>query len=104
MTSTQTNKEIKELFLKSSYPSNMEKTMMKLGIIKVRGAMQSSLDHREYRVFYHFNYFNPLTYLYVVPLSLVIFLYNTILSGVKETIKQMKRELIDDFQTTIIVR
>lgn len=89
-----TLKELKEKMMKNAEWYN--KILFKLHIVKIVGYSQNSLSN-EFWVSMKFNYWNPLTYLYILIMFISgapVIIYD---SGIKEMFKIMKRELFEGF-------
>lgn len=58
----------KEEVLEKLYNSNKTfiKILVRLGILKYKSHIQSKLDPRDVWSFFKFNYYNPLTYIYLI--------------------------------------
>ena len=66
------------------------KPLVKLGILKLKSWKQSTLNQRDVWATFKFNYYNPLTYIFLIP-AIVIGFY----SGLKEIWRDGKKELIE---------
>ena len=89
-----TVKELKKKLIKSGEWYN--KILLQIGIFRIVGFKQNSLSN-EFWVTMKFNYWNPLTYLYIIVMFITgfpIMLYD---SGIKETLQIMKKELTEGF-------
>lgn len=90
----ETLKDIKNIYIKGTHWIN--RFLIKSGIIKIKGFKQHSLS-KEYWVELVFNFWNPLTYLYlifVLMLEIPICIFD---GGLKQMWKIMKRELTTGF-------
>lgn len=47
------------------------KILVRLGILKYKSHIQSKLDPRNVWVCFKFNYYNPLTYIYLIPAIII---------------------------------
>lgn len=68
---------------------------IRLGILKIKTFKQSSLDPREIWVTMRFNYWNPLTYIYIIFMGLTGIPSFLMDGGLKELWKIMKKELTE---------
>ena len=87
-------KELREKYLNST--DFWGKLFIWLGIVKITGFKQHSFNG-EYWVEMKFNYWNPLTYVYLF----ISFIFNSIpyayYNGIKSMWEQGKKELVDGF-------
>ena len=63
----------REEVLEKLYNSNKTfiKILARLGILKYKRHIQSKLDPRDVWVFFKFNYYNPLTYIYLILATII---------------------------------
>ena len=63
----------KEEILKKLYNSEETfiKPLVKLGILKLKSWKQSTLNPKDVWAYFNFNYYNPLTYIYLIPAIII---------------------------------
>lgn len=86
--------ELKKKLIESSEWYN--KILLRINIFRIVGFKQNSLS-KEFWVTMKFNYWNPLTYLYIIMMFITgfpVMLYDI---GLKESFKIMKKELCEGF-------
>lgn len=89
-----TTDELKKKLIENSEWHN--KFLIKTGVFKIVGFKQNQLS-KEFWVDMKFNYWNPLTYLYIIMMFITgfpIMLYDI---GIKKTLQIMKKELKEGF-------
>ena len=89
----------KEEILKKLYNSEETfiKPLVKLGILKLKSWKQSTLNPRDVWAIFKFNYYNPLTYICLIP-AIVIGTSIGIFSGLKEIWRGGKKELTEGIE------
>lgn len=76
------------------------KPLVRLGILKLKNWKQGTLDPREVWAYFKFNYYNPLTYIYLIPAIIIgtpIGLLNMSLKQVWRTGKEELTGVIEVF-------
>lgn len=93
-----TIEEIEKKYLKSDSVCNFNKILYKLLITKISEAKVSSLNPNDITVFMKFNFWNPITYVYMfltLVCSLPIYLYD---GGLKGMYMVGKDEIVNGFK------
>ena len=85
----------KEEVLEKLYNSKESfiKPLVRLGVLKLKSWKQSTLNPRDVWAIFKFNYYNPLTYIYLLIASIIGIPMQMFDKGLKEICKQMKKEL-----------
>lgn len=91
---------IREEVLEKLYNSNKTfiKILARLGILKYKRHIQSKLDPRDVWVFFKFNYYNPLTYIYLVPAIIIGTPIGLLNSSLKQVWRDGKKELTEGIE------
>ena len=86
----------KEEILKKLYNSEETfiKPLVKLGILKLKSWKKSTLNQRDVWAIVKFNYYNPLTYIYLIYAIVISSSISIFCSGLKEMWSDGKWELI----------
>ena len=74
------------------------KILVRLGILKYKSHTQSKLDPRNVWVCFKFNYYNPLTYIYLIPAIIIGTLIGLLNSSLKQVWLEGKKELTDGIE------
>ena len=74
------------------------KILVRLGILKYKSHTQSKLDPRNVWVYFKFNYYNPLTYIYLIPAIIIGTPIGLLNSSLKRVWLEGKKELTDGIQ------
>ena len=90
----------REEVLEKLYNSNKTfiKILARLGILKYKRHIQSKLDPRDVWVFFKFNYYNPLTYIYLVPAIIIGTPIGLLNSSLKQVWRDGKKELTEGIE------
>ena len=90
----------KEEVLEKLYNSNKTfiKILVRLGILKYKSHIQSKLDPRDVWVYFKFNYYNPLTYIYLVPAIIIGTPIGLLNSSLKQVWRDGKKELTEGIE------
>lgn len=85
----------KEEILKKLYNSEETfiKILVRLGILKYKSHTQSKLDPRNVWVCFTFNYYNPLSYIYLIPAITIGIPIGLLNMSVKQVWRTGKEEL-----------
>ena len=91
---------IREEVLEKLYNSNKTfiKILARLGILKYKRHIQSKLDPRDVWVFFKFNYYNPLTYIYLIPAIIIGTPIGLLNSSLKQVWRDGKKELTEGIE------
>jgi hypothetical protein len=74
------------------------KILVKLGILKYKSHTQSKLDPRDVWVCFTFNYYNPLTYIYLIPAIIIGTPIGLLNSSLKQVWRDGKKELTEGIE------
>lgn len=74
------------------------KILVKLGILKLKNWKQSTLDPREVWARFNFNFYNPLTYIYLIPAIIIGTPIGLLNSSLKQVWRDGKKELTEGFE------
>ena len=74
------------------------KPLVKLGILKLKSWKQSTLNQRDVWAIFKFNYYNPLTYIYLIPAIVIGTSIGIFCSGLKEMWRDGKKELTEGIE------
>lgn len=90
----------KEEVLEKLYNSNKTfiKILVRLGILKYKSHIQSKLDPRDVWGFFKFNYYNPLTYIYLIPAIIIGTPIGLLNSSLKQVWRDGKKELTEGIE------
>ena len=90
----------REEVLEKLYNSNKTfiKILARLGILKYKRHIQSKLDPRDVWVFFKFNYYNPLTYIYLIPAIIIGTPIGLLNSSLKQVWRDGKKELTEGIE------
>ena len=90
----------KEEVLEKLYNSNKTfiKILVRLGILKYKSHIQSKLDPRDVWGFLKFNYYNPLTYIYLIPAIIIGTPIGLLNSSLKQMWRDGKKELTEGIE------
>ena len=90
----------KEEVLEKLYNSNKTfiKILVRLGILKYKSHIQSKLDPRDVWSFFKFNYYNPLTYIYLIPAIIIGTPIGLLNSSLKQVWRDGKKELTEGIE------
>jgi hypothetical protein len=69
------------------------KPLVRLGILKLTNWEQSVLDPREVWTRFKFNFYNPLTYIYLIPAIIICIPIGLLNNSLKELWRNAKKEL-----------
>ena len=91
---------IREEVLEKLYNSKETfiKPLVRLGILKLKNWKQSTLDPREVWVRFKFNFYNPLTYIYLVPAIIIGTPIGLLNSSLKQVWRDGKKELTEGIE------
>lgn len=93
-----TLEEVKKKYLNSKHVSQFNKTLFRLGIIKLENFRVSSLNPNDINVTMKFVYWNPLTYIYLLMMSVFVIPFSLWSMGIKRIYEECRRELVDGFE------
>ena len=90
----------KEEVLEKLYNSNKTfiKILVRLGILKYKSHIQSKLDPRDVWGFFKFNFYNPLTYIYLIPAIIIGTPIGLLNSSLKQVWRDGKKELTEGIE------
>lgn len=90
----------KEEVLEKLYNSNKTfiKILVRLGILKYKSHIQSKLDPREVWARFKFNFYNPLTYIYLIPAIIIGTPIGLLNSSLKQVWRDGKKELTEGIE------
>lgn len=90
----------REEVLKKLYNSKETfiKPLVRLGILKYKSHIQSKLDPRDVWVRFKFNFYNPLTYIYLVPAIIIGTPIGLLNSSLKQVWHDGKKELTEGIE------
>ena len=74
------------------------KILVRLGILKYKSHTQSNLDPRNVWVCFKFNYYNPLTYIYLIPAIIIGTPIGLLNSSLKQVWRDGKKELTEGIE------
>ena len=74
------------------------KILVRLGILKYKSHTQSKLDPRDVWVYFKLNYYNPLTYIYLIPAIIIGTPIGLLNSSLKQVWLEGKKELTDGIE------
>lgn len=85
----------KEEILKKLYNSEETfiKPLVRLGILKLKSWKQSTLNPRDVWAYFNLNYYNPLTYIYLIPAIIIGTPIGLLNSSFKQVWLEGKKEL-----------
>lgn len=91
---------IREEVLEKLYNSKETfiKPLVRLGILKLKNWKQSTLDPREVRTRFKFNFYNPLTYIYLIPAIIIGTPIGLLDSSLKQVWREGKKELTEGLE------
>jgi hypothetical protein len=90
----------REEVLKKLYNSKETfiKPLVRLGILKYKSYIQSTLNPRDVWVRFKFNFYNPLTYIYLVPAIIIGTPIGLLNSSLKQVWRDGKKELTEGIE------
>jgi hypothetical protein len=90
----------REEVLKKLYNSKETfiKPLVRLGILKLKNWKQSTLDPREVWARFKFNFYNPLTYIYLIPAIIIGTPIGLLNSSLKQVWRDGKKELTEGIE------
>ena len=74
------------------------KPLVRLGILKYKSHKQSKLDPRDVWVYLKFNYYNPLTYIYLIPAIIIGTPIGLLNNSLKQVWRDGKKELTEGIE------
>lgn len=91
---------IREEVLEKLYNSKETfiKPLVRLGILKYKSHTQSTLNPRDVWVRFKFNYYNPLTYIYLIPAIIIGTPIGLLNSSLKQVWRDGKKELTEGIE------
>lgn len=91
---------IREEVLEKLYNSKETfiKPLVRLGILKLKNWKQSTLDLREVWARFKFNFYNPLTYIYLIPAIIIGTPIGLLNSSLKQVWRDGKKELTEGIE------
>ena len=93
-------KEIKEKIYKGKGKYGHAWLLLKAGIVRIVNVKRSSLSN-DVRVYMKFNYWNPLTYIYITFMGVVCVLPSIFMDGFISVSKTAKKELTEGFELVV---
>ena len=91
---------IREEVLEKLYNSKETfiKPLVRLGILKYKSHIQSQLNPRDVWVRFKFNFYNPLTYIYLIPAIIIGTPIGLLNSSLKQVWRDGKKELTEGIE------
>lgn len=74
------------------------KPLVRLGILKLKNWKQSTLDPRDVWGRFKFNFYNPLTYIYLIPAIIIGTPIGLLNSSLKQVWRDGKKELTEGIE------
>ena len=93
-------KEIKEKIYKGKGKYGHAWLLLKAGIVRIANVKRSSLS-KDAWVTMKFNYWNPLTYIYLVFMGIACVLPSIFMDGFRSVYKNAKKELTAGFEIIV---
>ena len=93
-------KEIKERIYKGKGKYGSAWLLLKAGIVRIVNVKRSSLSNDAW-VTMRFNYWNPLTYIYIALMGVVCVLPSIFMDGFRSVYKDAKKELTAGFEMIV---
>lgn len=74
------------------------KILVRLGILKYKSHIQSKLDPRDVWIRFKYNYYNPLTYIYLILATIFVVPIGLLDSSLKQIWCEGEKELTEGFE------